>query len=89
MSEDPFAKLEVQLKELDYPLLYPFKFICKSDNQIIAQLMALFGTDNKMDIKPSKKGNYSSLTVKETMLKAEDIISIYREAAKIKGVIIL
>lgn len=89
MSEDPFIKLESKLKEMEYPMLYPFKFICKSDNHLIAQLMALFGTNNKMDIKPSKNGNYSSLTVKETMLSAESIIEIYRKASEIKGVIIL
>lgn len=89
MSEDPFAKLEVKLQEMEYPLLYPFKFICLSDNHLIAQLMALFGTNNTMDIRPSKNGKYSALTVKETMLSAESIMDIYRKAAEIKGVIIL
>ena len=90
MSEkDPFENLEKQLKELDYPHVYMFKFICKSDPKTMALVTAMFDDKNEMTIRPSKNGNYSSISIKELMIDSNSIMKKYREAAKIKGLMIL
>ena len=89
MSKDPFENLEIKLKELEYPQVYLFKFICKSENQLIARVTSMFNDENKLTMKPSKNGKYTSISVKETMLSSDEIMKVYREAAKITGVIIL
>jgi putative lipoic acid-binding regulatory protein len=93
MSEvDPFENLEKQLKELDYPHVYMFKFICTSDARAMARVAALFDEldeVNDMVIRPSKNGTYSSISIKELMLSSDAIMVKYREAAKIKGLMIL
>lgn len=90
MSEvDPFENLEKQLKELDYPHVYMFKFICKSDPKSLAQATSLFDENSEMTLRPSKNGTYTSISIKELMIDSDSIMKKYREAAKIKGLMIL
>jgi len=84
-----FDKLKIQLDQQEWPRLYLFKFIAPSDNHKIALVTTMF--DDKSDIKmrPSKKGNYTSISVKEVMMGADRVIEVYEKAAKIDGVIVL
>jgi uncharacterized protein len=50
---------------------------------------ALFNDQNEMVFHESNKGAYLSITVKEMMMSAEDVVDIYRKTATIKGVITL
>ncbi len=83
---DQFQNLYEQLKEQKYPLLYPFKFIGPPEK--VNQLKKLL-KDAELSQKPSRNGKYISLTAKAMMMDPESIIELYREAAKIKGVISL
>jgi len=84
-----FDKLKAQLEKEEWPNLYFFKFIMPSDNEKIAKITELFNEDSDMTIRPSRNGNFTSISVKEVMIKSEDVIKIYEKASLIKGVIIL
>lgn len=67
-----------------------FKFILKSDLTKIAQIEAMFNSQTAEILrKESSKGAYISITIKEVMLNAEEVINIYKKAALIDGVISL
>ena len=85
-----FDSLRERLEELSFPNVYMYKFIVKSDLQKIAQIESLFQPEKAEIIrKESSKGAFISITVKEVMLSADEIISVYERAAKIEGVITL
>lgn len=86
---DVFKGLKEQLDILEWPSLYMFKFVCPNDNQTVANVIKHFNEVSEVEYKKSKNGKYIGVTVKELMLSAENIIEIYREVAKIKGVISL
>ena len=86
---DPFEKLHEQLTQQEWPNVYLFKFIMPNTAEHMARVMALFGDLTEIAFQESKTGKYISVTAKEVMLSADDIIAIYRSAAEIKGVITL
>ena len=89
MKQD-FDSLRERLGELSFPTLYLFKFIVKSDVQKIAQIESLFHSEKaQIRRKESSKGAFVSISVKEFMLSADEIIEIYFQASKIEGVIAL
>lgn len=74
----------------DWPALFMFKFIIPADNEKLAQVEALFNaTTAEIRLRPSKNGNYTSITAKEIMLSAEAVLERYERAAKIEGLIAL
>jgi len=85
-----FDSLRERLEELSFPSVYMFKFIVKSDLQKIAQIESLFQPEKaEINRKESSKGAFISISVKEVMLSADEIISVYEKAAEIDGVITL
>ena len=87
--EGQFDKLKIQLEQQEWPSLYLFKFISPSDNHKIALITNMFDKVSDITIRPSSKGKYTSISVKEIMMSADKVIELYEEAAKIDGVIIL
>jgi hypothetical protein len=87
--EGQFDKLKIQLDQQEWPRLYLFKFISPSDNHKIALITNMFDDVSDINIRPSSKGKYTSISVKEIMMNSERVIELYEEAAKIDGVIIL
>ena len=84
------TKLKKQLdEEHEFPCVYMFKFIVPNSNRLHAQVEALFGSEAQISIRESRNGNYLSVTAKEMMLNAGNVISRYREAANINGIIAL
>ena len=84
-----FKKLFEQLEQEEWPRLYYFKFIAPSDSRTIALVTSLFEDENNITMRPSRKGNYTSISVKEVMMDADAVIQVYEKAAQIKGVISL
>ena len=76
-------------EEHDFPSVYMFKFIVPNSNKLHAQVEALFGKEARVSIRESRNGNYISVSAKELMLSAENVIERYRMASDIKGVIAL
>lgn len=86
---DPFENLLAQLAELEWPNVYLFKFIMPNTPEHMARVTSLFGDLTEIAFHESKAGKYISVTAKEVMMSAEDIIAVYRKASEIKGVITL
>jgi uncharacterized protein len=91
MSEiDKFDELRKKLNDsMQFPSVYMYKFICKSNNQTIALVENMFDEDSEILQRPSAKGNYYSITVKRVVMDVEEIVAIYKKAGAIEGVIIL
>jgi putative lipoic acid-binding regulatory protein len=90
IMDKKWAALEEKLEKEQWPSVYMFKFIVPADNERIAQVENLFDTEEaEVTMRTSKKGNFVSLTAKEMMLSAANVIVRYKEAAKIEGVISL
>lgn len=84
-----FDDLREKLEMEDWPNLYLFKFILPSDNEKIARVTGLFDDGADIVMRPSKEGNYISISVKEMMFDVDSIIEIYEKSALIKGVMVL
>jgi putative lipoic acid-binding regulatory protein len=91
MTTHSFSELQKKLEESikSFPYVYLFKFIVKADNKSIALLQVMFGNDAEIFQKQSSKGNYVSLSVKQVVLSVDEIITIYKTASEIEGVITL
>ncbi len=73
-----------------WPAVYTFKFVVKADLKKIALVQDLFNTNTaEISMKNSSKGNYVSISAKEVMNSADEVMKIYADAKKIEGVIAL
>lgn len=70
----------------DFPAEYLFKFIVPSGQ--VDKLKSLF-PPGKVSIKKSKTGKYVGISCKMNMQTSGQIIDIYKEAYRIKGIISL
>jgi uncharacterized protein len=73
----------------EWPSVYMFKFIFEPDQQRLDAVMALFPAESEKLRKYSSAGKYLSLTVKEVMMSADEVVQRYVRAAQIPGVIVL
>ena len=80
------AKLGI---EKDWPKVYLFKFIIPNDNQLLAQVESLFGPEAQVTLNQSRTGKYISVSAREMMISAKEVIERYENASKIEGVIAL
>jgi hypothetical protein len=78
--------LEILKGEVQFPSYYPFKFIVKVEYR--DQLIAIFD-QHKVELTPSKNGNYVSVTCQMLVATPEHVIEIYKKASAIQGVIAL
>jgi len=88
--EEFYRSLKAKLKENhSFPILYMFKFIVPSDNDKIARIMGLFGDTADVSMKSSRNGKFTSITAKEVMLSASEVIEKYQQAENVEGLIAL
>lgn len=82
---------EKNFKELldnhyEWPTKYTFKFIVKIDQA--TTVLNYFSEDEiEVEKKPSKKGNYISLSITKTVDSSDEIIAIYKKLEKVEGII--
>lgn len=69
-----------------WPSLYTFKFIVKAGQE--DDLRKLFPLHTNT-LKPSKNGNYTSITFQMMMPSAKAVIDVYKKAEVIEGIIAL
>lgn len=88
--EEKYASLKIKLEESSsWPSEYIFKFILKSaETEKQKQVRALFNQNVSLAFKSSSKGNYLSVTIKASMESPEHVIEIYRQASRIKDLIV-
>lgn len=91
VDKDKFYNdLEQKLKDYHkFPSTYIFKFIVPNDLQSLAEVEALFSDKAVVTTRESKTGKYISLTGKEIILQSSEVISVYKNAEKIEGLISL
>ncbi|MFY7707708.1 MAG: DUF493 family protein [Flavobacteriales bacterium] len=90
MDEEQLKRLRERLNEIHrWPSKYMFKFVLPSDEERIAKLKLIFGESAEFKKRLSSNGNYTSVTVFEMMLSADDIFDRYRKAGTIPGIISL
>lgn len=90
MDEEQIDRLRARLNEIHvWPSIFMFKFILPSNEEQITRLKLIFGESAEIIERLSAKGNYTSITVREMMLNADDIFDRYRRASAIKGIISL
>jgi uncharacterized protein len=76
-------------RDITWPSVYMFKFIAPAENRIFALLHDLFPHQAEFTNRHSAGGKYVSITVKEMMLSADEVIERYQKASAIEGVIVL
>jgi len=86
---ETFERLREQLMLDEWPNVYFFKFIVPSDSEKIARVTALFDDHSELTLRPSKNQKYTSVSIKVVMLDVDSILSVYRKASEINGVISL
>lgn len=81
-----FAKLKIQLEQINWPEVYMFKFIVPADK--VKEVKPLF-QEGEMSTRSSKNGNYISVSIKMVMFSADHVLDRYRSVSHIKGLIAL
>lgn len=90
LSEDAKDRLRQGLEKVhEWPSVYMFKLIFEPDEERLRQVLALFGAESEVLRRYSAGGKYLSVTVKEVMMSADDVVARYERAAAIQGVIVL
>lgn len=89
--DDFYNRFQQQLKESqNWPGLYMFKFIVKSNSNQITKLKQLFDNPSKgVSLVNSSKNKFQSLTITLEMKSPNEVIEIYKKASAFKDVIIL
>jgi len=73
----------------EWPSVYMFKLIFEPETSRLERVLALFPPESEILRKYSAGGKYLSVTVREVMLSAEEVVARYELAAGIEGVIVL
>ena len=90
LSDEAKDKLRQTLEKIqEWPSVYMFKFICEPDQARIDKITALFPAESEILRRYSSGGKYLSLTIREVMMNAEDVVQRYVGASEIEGVIVL
>jgi len=91
-SKEFYEKLEQKLKEhSEWPSRYMFKFIVPTSQEKVDQLKQHFSDmDAKIDLKHSKKGTYTSVSIVLVMNSPQRVIQKYKQIGNnVEGVISL
>ncbi len=90
-NNDFYIRLEKQLSlSSDWPSIYKFKFILKSDSLNITNLKNIFNDiDADISSNLSSSKNFTSITIIAKMKSANEVIKKYKLASEIEGIISL
>jgi putative lipoic acid-binding regulatory protein len=90
LNEETKQRLKERLDSVhEWPNVYMFKLIFEPDTERMAKVQALFPPEVEMLRKYSSGGKYLSITVREVMMNADDVVARYDAASEIQGVIVL
>jgi hypothetical protein len=90
LSDEMKDRLKQSLEKVhDWPSLYMFKFIFEPDEARLQAVLGLFTAESEVLRRYSTGGKYLSITVKEVMMNADEVVVRYDRAAAIQGVIVL
>lgn len=90
MTEEEINSFREKLSQsMSFPGVYMFKFIITSEHRNIALVDNLFGPEAEISSKESTEGKYTSITARQVVMNVDEIIDVYRKAARIKGIMFL
>ncbi|CAA0159596.1 DUF493 family protein [Tenacibaculum maritimum] len=86
-----YKKLKTQLDDTTkFPADYMYKFIVPTDENQVEEVQSLFDKGGAViKTKKSKTGKYVSVSIVLKLKSSDEVISYYRHAEKIKGIISL
>jgi hypothetical protein len=89
-KEKFYENLEKKLEEHhQFPSTYLFKFIVPNNLQALAEVEALFSNKAVITTRESKTGKYISISGKEIILQSVEVITVYKKAELIEGLMSL
>ncbi|MCY4645242.1 MAG: DUF493 domain-containing protein [Bacteriovoracales bacterium] len=74
-------------KNYHFPCHYLFKFVLPMGKR--GELMAILGQGEVVKERPSRTGRYIGLTFSRMFQSSDEILSVYRAAGRLKGVMAL
>lgn len=89
--ESFYKKLKTQLDDTTtFPTDYLYKFIVSAEGNKVEELQSIFdNTGAVITTKKSKTGKYISISIVMKLASSDDIISYYKKAEKVEGIISL
>lgn len=89
--EEFYVKFKDRLDDTtEFPSNFTFKFIVPTDHKRLAEVQRIFdGARPQFQMKESKTGKYTSVTVVVYVIDSDQVIHYYQEAANIKDVMML
>ena len=86
-----YKKLKEQLDDTtEFPADYMYKFIVPTGENQVEEVQEMFNKGGAViNTKKSKTGKYISVSVVINLSNSDEVISYYRKAEKIKGIISL
>ncbi|MFY0629697.1 MAG: DUF493 domain-containing protein [Flavobacteriaceae bacterium] len=86
-----YEKLKTQLDETTkFPSDYLYKFIVTAEGDKVQKVQDLFNNKGAViNTKKSKTGKYISVSIVIKLASSEEVISYYKQAEKIEGIISL
>ena len=86
-----YEKLETQLNDTTpFPTNYMYKFIVPTTNNQVEEVQKIFNNGGAViKTKKSKTGKYSSVSIVIKLGSAKEVISYYKQAETIQGIISL
>lgn len=86
-----YEKLKTQLEDTtSFPSDYLYKFIVTSEGNKVEQVQELFNNKGAViNTKKSKTGKYISISIVIKLSSSKEVISYYKQAEKIEGIISL
>lgn len=91
-TEEFYKNLKINLeKNHNFPENYLYKFILSNgESEKLNELYQIFdGLEYSISTKESNNGKYISSSISCFVLDADQVIKLYQEVAKIKGIIML
>ncbi len=90
-GQDFYRNFREKLIEVEqFPSIYTFKFIVKTDSDQGEQVKALFTHSSaKFSEKSSSGGKYTSISIENFVNSADEVIEYYKKVAEIPGVMML
>jgi len=90
-TEEFYKNFRNKLEENhDFPTNYTFKFIIKNKSEFLTEIYRIFDdTHNVFSTKESSNRKYISCTISTFVIDADQIIRLYKETAKIDGIVML
>lgn len=90
LNEETRERLRMRLDHVhEWPSVYMFKFVLEPEQERLARVLALFTDEAEVLRRYSTGGRYVSITARELMMSAQEVVERYDRASDIPGVIAL